>query len=231
MRAILSGKASAVVTGTFGRVRVLWGRFFPVVRRIRINPRVAVACISFATFGLLLTRVSPESQAGKIPQIAAVVLADAADPQALSAKQQPEKPKGVSAVDARMIDAPSQISSSCEEQAWPYVTASCLTVADPVPHQTPPEAGVAEAAATSSDAAATRAQAIPASTSNAQAMITPDTPVSVDSDKPSRREVAKRRHQENRRHARAERRRHVARAAGVPQDVVFTRPWSSNTPW
>lgn len=201
----------------------------PVARRLgRINPRVAVACVSFAAFGLLLTQVSPEDQATNVTRIAAVVSAKAAVLQALPAQPQHEKSKMGSAVDARMIDAPSRISSSCEKQAWPYVTASCLTVADRVPHGSPSEV-VADHAATPDVVATSEPRAIPASTTNAQAMITPAIPVSVEDEKPSPHDVARRRHHEGRHHH--ARRRHVPRASGVSQDMALARPWSSNTPW
>jgi hypothetical protein len=199
----------------------------------RINPRIALAVVSFATFGLLLTRVSPESQAGKIPQIGAVASVEAAIPQPLPARQPPEKSKGASAVAARMIDAPSRISNSCEKQAWPYVTASCLTVAaDPVPQKGPaPQAGPVDSVPKPDAAAKPEARVLPASTSNAQAMLSPDMPLSVDDDKPSRREVAKRRHHESRRHARAERRWNAPQAPSVSQAMAFAPLKSSNTPW
>lgn len=198
----------------------------------RINPRVAVAVVSFATFGLLLTRVSPESEARKIPHIAAVASVSAAMPQAVPARQQSENSKRGSAVAARMIDAPSRISGSCEKQAWPYVTASCLTVAaDPVPPKIPaPEASPANGAPKSDAAAKPEARILPASTSNAQAMISPDMP-SIDDDRPSRREIAKRRHHEGRRHAREERKRIMPQTPGVSQATAFAPLKSSNTPW
>lgn len=197
----------------------------------RINPRVAVALVSFAAFGLLLTRVSPESETGKIPHIAAVASVEVATPQARPARQQPEKREA--AVAARMIDAPSRISNSCEKQAWPYVTASCLTMAaDPVPPKIPaPEASPADSVPKPATAAKLEARVLPASTSNAQAMISPDRSSSLDDDKPSRREVAKRRHHEGRRHARTERRRNAPLTPGVSEAMAFAPLRSSNTPW
>lgn len=195
-----------------------------------VNPRIAMAVVSFATFGLLLTRVSPESQTGKIPQIAAVASVEAAIPQPLPDRQQPEKSKRASAVAARMIDAPSRISSSCEKQAWPYVTASCLTVAtDTAPQRSPAPAASPADSITKPDAA----WVIPASTRGAQAMLSPDMPLSVDDDKPPRRrEVAKRRHHEDRRHARTERKRNAPQTpSAVSQATAFAPLKSSNTPW
>lgn len=197
----------------------------------RINPRVAVALVSFAAFGLLLTRVSTESPDGKIPRIAAVASVEAAITPALPVRQRPEKSKRTSTVAAaRIIDAPSRISSSCEKQAWPYVAASCLTMAaDPVPHKSSaPDANPADSAP-KPDAVA-KAGVVPASTSNAQAMILPNMPFSADDDKPSRREIVKRRHHESRRHVRAERKRNAPQMPGVSQGMAFVPLESSNMP-
>lgn len=196
----------------------------------RINPRVAVALVSFAAFGALLTRVSPESEARKIPHIAAVASVNAAIPQVLPAKQQSESSKRAPAVAARMIDAPSRVSSSCEKQAWPYVTASCLTMVTDPASQKIPAPGPANDVPKPGAPPKPEARVLPASTSNAQAMISPVMPSSMDDDRPSRREIAKRRHHEGR-HARGERKRIAPQAQGVSQAMAFTPLKSSNTPW
>lgn len=190
-------------------------------RRVaRINPRVAVAFASFAAFGMLMTHISPESQDVRMPKaaIAPVAVTHANIP---SPRAEPPK-RAVTA--ARMIGGPSLVGGACEKQAWPYVAASCLTMAK---DQTPPRNVAPEPAPVVEQ----KVQVVPAATSNAQAMMSPSDAVTSD-DRPSRadRSTHRRRH-EGWRHARTARKRTTARTVRVSQTEGFVPLASSNTPW